>query len=108
MSSAAPEAQLQRLVERRRRRQRDAEQLRIRGRLPPRVDVGAGTTDAFSRRPLAATRARLTPKVRRELEHMRDELGIPDELQKAAGRAWRSVDNRFGELVYDNLFCTPR
>ncbi len=27
-----------------------------------------------------------------------------DELREAMGRAWDSVDNRMGELVYDNLF----
>ena len=28
----------------------------------------------------------------------------PADIQAAYGRAWDSVDNRFGELVYDNLF----
>jgi hypothetical protein len=28
----------------------------------------------------------------------------PDQLRSAAGKAWDSVDNRMGQLVYDNLF----
>jgi hypothetical protein len=39
-------------------------------------DVGAGTDDAFQRRSLEENQARLTPEVRRELEHMLDELGV--------------------------------
>jgi GNAT superfamily N-acetyltransferase len=37
---------------------------------------------------------------------LRDLGEIPDELElrKVLGDAWDSVDNRFGELVYDNLF----
>jgi hypothetical protein len=32
------------------------------------------------------------------------EIETADQLHAALGRAWQSVDNRFGQIVYDNLF----
>ena len=41
--------------------------------------------------------------MRNELERM-PEGATPDQYRMAAGKAWDAVDNRFGMLVYDNLF----
>lgn len=38
-----------------------------------------------------------------ELERLGPEAG-KDQIREAMGRAWDSVDNRLGQMVYDNLF----
>ena len=40
---------------------------------------------------------------RGEIEKLGPEVGR-DELRQKLGKAWDSVDNRFGEIVHDNLF----
>jgi hypothetical protein len=71
------------------------------------------------RLPMAAIEASAAPVMEKMVPRMKmgvffkmaqfelDQLGpnaSRDEMRKAAGRAWDSVDNRMGELVYDNLF----
>ena len=41
--------------------------------------------------------------MRREMERM-PEGATPDQMRAAFGKVWDSVDNRMGQLVYDNLF----
>jgi 2'-5' RNA ligase len=51
-------------------------------------------------------RLKLAAYLRLARMEMRDLGEVPEELElrKVLGQAWDSIDNRFGELIYDNLF----
>jgi hypothetical protein len=77
--------------------------------------VGAALRSPFAAIEQAAKpiMEKLVPRIKKGVfaELMRNELekigpgASREELQSAAGSAWNSVDSRFGQVVYDNVFA---